>query len=222
VWTIGEVTKTVDGAICKRDQCEKGEDGQKKQEWKVVNRRPKNKIELTNMYAALACDRGCEKGDEEEEEVDDKRKCKEVNAVGTKPTTRMAQLEFNEADVRKPLASARAVAKAGNGIWLDESGGFIMNLETGECMEVKVANDVYVFDVELDDKSEAMITLDSGAGCSVWPYGRHAGHSQMQPPKKGVGMVAANGTAIRHYGQRTLRFKGVKTEARASGFTGQM
>ena len=144
----------------------------------------------------------------------------EVNEVGLKPKTRAAQVEFNEADVRKPLASARAVAKAGNGIWLDENGGYIMNLETGECMDVKVVNDVYAFDVQLDDQSEDTITLDSGAGCSVWPHGRHAGHAKMTEKKKGIGMVAANGAAIAHYGQRTLSFKGVKSDDQ--GFTGRV
>ena len=134
--------------------------------------------------------------------------------------TREAQLEFNEADVRKPLASARSVTKAGNGIWLEESGGYIENLETGERMVVRVVNDVYVFDVQMDDGSKDVITLDSGAGCSVWPRGRHAGKATMLPRKKGVGMVAANGIPIAHFGQRRIRFKGIK--AATPGFTGQM
>ena len=149
----------------------------------------------------------------------------EVNSIDGREMTRMAQLEFNEADVRKPLASARFVAKAGNGIWLDADGGYIENLSTGERMAVRVLNDVYVFDVELDDDTRDVVTLDSGAGCSVWPKGRHAGKSKMQPRKKGVGMVAANGTPIQHYGQRKVCFKGVKAppaEQQSSGFRGQM
>ena len=46
-----------------------------------------------------------------------------VDSIDGQEMTRMAQLEFNEADVRKPLASARLVAKAGNGIWLEADGG---------------------------------------------------------------------------------------------------
>eukprot|EP00974_Lingulodinium_polyedra_P067825 6565683-Lingulodinium_polyedra.AAC.1 len=90
----------------------------------------------------------------------------EVGSIDGQEMTRMAQLEFNEADVRKPLASARSVAKAGNGIWLEADGGFIENLATGEKMSVRVVNDVYVFDVELDDDTKDVVTLDSGAGCS--------------------------------------------------------
>ena len=47
------------------------------------------------------------------------------------------------------------------------NGGYIENLATGEKMEVRVVNDVYVFDVEMDDTTIDVITLDSGAGVSV-------------------------------------------------------
>ena len=130
---------------------------------------------------------------------------------GVRHLTREAQIEFNEADVRKPLASARLVAKAGNGIWLEENGGYIQNLATGEKMSVRVVNDVYVFDVELDDKTKDVITLDSGAGCSVWPRGRHSGTSKMSPGG-GCKMIAANGSPIKHYGQRRVSFKGLQAE----------
>lgn len=136
----------------------------------------------------------------------------EIANIAEKTMTREAELEFNEADVRKPLASARFVAKAGNGIWLEENGGYIDNLGTGERMKLRVADDVYVFDVELDDATKDVVTLDSGAGCSVWPKGRHAGTARMLPKRKGIGMVAANGTPIGHYGQRRVRFRGVKDE----------
>ena len=109
--------------------------------------------------------------------------------------TREAQLEFCEADV--PLASAVRVAKAGNGIWLEAHGGFLENLATKERMEVREENGVYVMDVQFDDGTVDVITLDSGAGCNVWPKGRRAGKtSKLLPKKAGVGMVAANGTPI--------------------------
>ena len=142
---------------------------------------------------------------------------KEIYSINGKEMTREAQIEFNEASVRKPLASARLVAKAGNGIWLEENGGYIEHLTTGERMAVRVVNDVYVFGVELDDMSKDVVTLDSGAGCSVWPRGRHAGKAKMEAKKPGVGMVAANGTPIEHLGQRKVRFRGVKAET--AGFS---
>ena len=57
-----------------------------------------------------------------------------VGAVHGQSLTREAQLDFSEADVRKPLASAVRVAKAGNGIWLEAGGGYIVNLATQERM----------------------------------------------------------------------------------------
>ena len=83
-------------------------------------------------------------------------------------------------------------------------------------MAVRVINDVYVFDVEFDDQSKDVVTLDSGAGCSVWPRGRHAGIAKMEAKKPCVGMIAANGTPIEHFGQRRIRFRGVKAETSGS------
>ena len=131
--------------------------------------------------------------------------------------TREAQLEFCEANVRKPLASAVRVAQAGNGIWLDADGGYIVNKDTKERMAVRIENGVYVMDVCYDDDTVDVITLDSGAGCNVWPKGRRAGqNSKTMPKKAGVGMVAANGTPIEYHGQRQVRFRGTRAE---EGFT---
>lgn len=178
VWTIGEVSVQGDDGNhhAKKEDVEKGE--------------------IWNKSEVLAEPSGYEPNPDKPEEM------KDIGMIDGKEMTRQAQLEFNEANVRKPLASARFVAKAGNGIWLEENGGYIENLATGEKMAVRVVNDVYVFDIEMDDGSADVVTLDSGAGCSVWPKGRHAGKSTMTARKKGVGMVAANGTPIEHYGQR--------------------
>ena len=121
-----------------------------------------------------------------------------VCGVDDEKLTHEAQLEFCEADVRKPLASAVRLAKAENGIWLEAHGGYIENLATKERMEVHEENGVYVMDVQFDDETVDVITLDSGAGCNVWPKGRCAGKtSKLLPKKAGAGMVAANGTPHR-------------------------
>ena len=49
--------------------------------------------------------------------------------------------------------------------------------EDRECMIVQIENGTYVFDVELDNGDMAKVTLDSGAGCNVWPKGKAAGKS---------------------------------------------
>ena len=81
-------------------------------------------------------------------------------------------------------------------------------------MEVREANGVNVTDVQFDDETVDVITLDSGAGWNVWLEGRHAGKtSKLLPKKAGVGMVAANSTPIEYRGQRQVRFRGVRTNS---------
>ena len=129
--------------------------------------------------------------------------------------TRESFMRFHEADCKKPLASAVKVAKAGNRVIMDENGGIIENKQTGEKMSMRIENETYVYDVQLEDGSVVTVTMDSGAGCSVWPRGKPAGKSVLEPKKPGMRMTAANGTDIGYYGQRTIRFRGID----ASGFT---
>ena len=69
---------------------------------------------------------------------------------------------------------------------------------------------VFVYDVQLEDGSMGTVTLDSGAGCNVWPKGLEAGGSVLKPRKKGVSMFAANGTPINYFGQRMVTFRGIE------------
>ena len=137
----------------------------------------------------------------------------EILEVGEKLTRRSA-MSFNEADVRKPLASAVAVARAGNRIVLDlDTGSFIENKRTGEKMKVEMENNTFVFDAQIEDGDMVRIILDSGAGCNVWPKGKAAGRSKLMPMKPGMRMVAANNTEIKQYGQRMLNFRGIEVAA---------
>ena len=131
-----------------------------------------------------------------------------VDVVGEK-LTRLSAMTFNEADVKKLLASAVEIAKAGNRIVLEADGGYIENAKTGEKMKVDVDKNVYVYQVQMDDGEMIAVTLDSGAGCNVWPRGLKAGSSILKPPKKGLKMIAANGTPISYLGQRLVKFRGL-------------
>ena len=116
--------------------------------------------------------------------------------------------------MRRPLASAVRVAKAGHGIGLEAHGGYIENLATKERIEVREENGVCVMDVQFDDETVDVITLDSGSGCNVWPKRTRAEKtSKLLPKKAGVGRVAANGTPIEYHGQRQVRFRGVRTNS---------
>jgi hypothetical protein len=110
--------------------------------------------------------------------------------------TRPSATKFNEADVRKPLASAVQVVEAGNRIIMEENEGYIENKKTGERMMMRVEQNMYVRDVQLEDGSIATVTMDSGAGCCVWTRGKYVGRSKLTPRQPGAKMVAANGTEI--------------------------
>ena len=51
------------------------------------------------------------------------------------------------------------------------------------------------------------MTLDSGASVSVWPRALLP-VATMEPKKEGLRMVAANGTPIKNYGQKLIKFRG--------------
>jgi hypothetical protein len=139
------------------------------------------------------------------------------------PLTRLSSIEFNVADVRKPLASAAKMVKNGNRVVLDQAGSYIMNKMTGECMEVKVKDETFVFDVQFENGEQGTITLDSGAGVHVWPKGRLQDVPTL-PKKEGLRMCAANGSEIVNHGRKLIKFRGndySRTLAESKGFPRQ-
>ena len=79
---------------------------------------------------------------------------------------------FNVVDVAKPLASAVKVTEANNMVvWHPGVGNsYIQSMSTGECVKFRKEKGTFVFDVEFTEAEETgTITLDSGAGVSVWP-----------------------------------------------------
>ena len=77
-------------------------------------------------------------------------------------------------------------------------------------------HNTFCFDVQYPDGTECAITLDSGAGASVWPR-----KLQKDVPllKKADGMrlIAANGTEIANYGRAAIKFRGIRCDSNASG-----
>ena len=72
-------------------------------------------------------------------------------------------------------------------------------------MKVRDDNSVHVTDVQFDDESVEVITLNSGAGCNEWPKGGRAGRNSLLRPKKaGVGMMAGYGTPIEYHNQLSV------------------
>ena len=123
------------------------------------------------------------------------------------PLTRLSAIGFNVADLRKPLASAVKMVRCGNRVVLDEERSFTMNKVTGECMEIRVKDETFVFDVQYENGEQGTITLDSGAGDHVWPKGQ-LNDVPILPRKKGLRMCAANGSEIKNHGRKLIKFRG--------------
>ena len=87
-------------------------------------------------------------------------------------------------------------------------------------MEVREQRGTYVFDVVYEQTGEKdVVTLDSGAGVSVWPKGKLP-EVKMEPKLKGLKMAAANGSAIENIGQKPVAFRGKAAAESASVFNG--
>ena len=97
---------------------------------------------------------------------------RQINEVDAEGLTSLSAIKFHVAVVSKPLAAAVRVAKAGNIIVMhpDEDKCFIQNISTRERMKLREKRETYVFDVVCEENKErGEVTLDSGAGVSVWP-----------------------------------------------------
>ena len=132
-----------------------------------------------------------------------------IGSVAGKRLTRESGIVFNVTNAKRPLASAVKMCEAGNRIFMDATGCYIQNIKTGEKMALRKEGGTFVFDVQysVNDEVDA-ITLDSGAGVSVWPVEKLK-QVEMLPRKLGLRMIAANGTEMSNYGQKFVKFRGI-------------
>ena len=119
-------------------------------------------------------------------------------------------MSFNLAGICKPSVSAAEVVAKGNRVVLDPDPekSCIENIRTGEKMRLRTQKGVFVMDVKYPNGEEGAITLDSGAGVSVWPKTWAQYAEEVGPRKPGLKMVAANGRAIENVGRAKVVLKG--------------
>ena len=117
------------------------------------------------------------------------------------------RLNFQVADVKKPLMSVKKVCQRGNVVQFGECDKdcFIQNVKTGDKVKLRQnGRGSYVLDVNFVGGARAEITVDSGAEESVCPpwWGREFGLS-----REGgwMNLSGAGGQNIEHYGQRCVR-----------------
>jgi hypothetical protein len=78
--------------------------------------------------------------------------------VGTTTEGHKRNVDFEVAEVTKPLASFSKITKAGHRIILDNDvgqGGYIENKVSGERTALYLENDVYIFDLYVDVAASA-------------------------------------------------------------------
>ena len=156
-------------------------------------------VKTTNMFEVLEAE---EDYDELADEVFG------IMAVDEeKSRTRTSAIEFNVAEVKKPLVSAVKMVRNDNRVVLDADGSYIENKSTGERMAVRMQDETFVFDVEYEDGEKGSMTLDSGAGVHVWPKDARK-HVPLLPRKSNLRMCAANGTEIVNHGRKVIQFRG--------------
>ena len=141
-----------------------------------------------------------------------------IQSVGAEELTSASSIRFHVTDVTRPLAAAASVCKAGNRVILDlhdEEGSYIENKVTKERMALHLsANNTFAFNVEYAVTGETgEITLDTGAGASVWPKGLLP-EVPLTAKASGLRLVAANGTPITTYGQAVIKFRGIRCDKR--------
>ena len=109
--------------------------------------------------------------------------CCPVQAVEAK--VQKGAIEFNVADVRKPLASVVKTVRAGNRIVFDDAGSHVESTSAGERMRVHVKDETFVFDVTFKNGEEGTNTLDSGAGVNCVAK-THRSSGQDPPEEAGL------------------------------------
>jgi hypothetical protein len=144
-----------------------------------------------------------------------------VQKIRADKLTALTSILFHVTNSIHPLASCGAVCRAGNRVVLDledEEGSYMENRVTKEKMRLRLSDqNTFCFDVEYPDGTEGSITLDSGAGASVWPKSLLAG-IPMLPKAKGLRLIAANGSEIRNYGRADIRFRGISAASSPEDF----
>ena len=89
----------------------------------------------------------------------------------------------------------------------------INNVETKNMWDALKEEDevVAINEVEVKKKKRCTVTMDSGAGASCLPKDWMPG-VPLQPMKKGVKFVAAEGSDMGYYGRKDVRFRAVRSE----------
>ena len=125
-----------------------------------------------------------------------------------KKESRVMNLAFQVADVKKPLIAVKRITEKGNHVAFgpQEEDNYILNKTTGQKMMLKPSGrGSYVMEVQFVGGEKTMITVDSGAEESVCPWEWGERLFGTQHSKEHMQFKNASGGTIPHWGQRVVR-----------------
>ena len=115
------------------------------------------------------------------------------------------KMEFQVADVRKPLIAAKRLVERGNTVTFGpgKEDNYIRNTSTGDKVLLRPnGRGTYLLDVNFVGGERTSITVDSGAEESVCPWGW--GEQYPVTQGKTMSFKSASGGVIEHYGKREV------------------
>ena len=116
------------------------------------------------------------------------------------------KVDFQVAEVKKPLMSVRRICENGNRVCFGPStdDNYVVNAKTNKKVQLRPnGKGSYLLDAKLKDGESISVVVDSGAEenvCPLW-WGKQFGLSE---PKAWLNFSGANGAKIPHYGRRAI------------------
>ena len=130
------------------------------------------------------------------------------SVVSGKGESRMMNLGFQVADVKKPLIAVKRITEKGNHVAFgpQEEDNYIWNKATGKKMMLKPrGKGSYVMEVQFVGGEKTTITVDSGAEESVCPWDWGERLFGTQQSNEHMQLKNASGGTIHHWGKREVR-----------------
>ena len=128
------------------------------------------------------------------------------NVEGEKGEASTIKVDFQVAEVKKPLMSVKRICENGNRVCFgpSEEDNYVVNVTTNKKVALRPnGKGSYLLDAKFKGGEDISVVVDSGAEenvCPVW-WGQQFGLSE---PKAWLNFSGANGARIPHYGRRAV------------------
>ena len=114
------------------------------------------------------------------------------------------KLQFQVADVKKPLMAGKRIVENGNRVVFSEGGSYIINDLTGDKLKLREnGRGSYLMDVEFVGGGKGAINANSGVEEGVCPR-EWGDRFRINEGVEKLKLRGANGGEIKHYGERDV------------------